>query len=179
MQHSLLYTAIPSGEYCIIILCFLFFFFFFHCEHMLAFVTVPLVQEVEPLLSHLNKNWTNCPKSQRGGQLNWRSHLHTILLYWLVTWATEARRGEYFHRQQQHAWMPARKPLAVLRLPEKCLSHMLKLIFSRQQAFPLCQSATGTHSNNDKKCLWCRNVMQINSLLNVEFAALVAQVEFK
>ncbi|KAI9548556.1 hypothetical protein NQZ68_007422 [Dissostichus eleginoides] len=34
--------------------------------------------------------------------------------------------------------------------------------------FPLLHSATGTHSNNDRKSLWCRNVMQIESLLNVE-----------
>ncbi|KAL7382060.1 hypothetical protein ABVT39_016195 [Epinephelus coioides] len=37
------------------------------------------------------------------------------------------------------------------------------------------QSATGTHTTNDKKCLRCGNVMQIDSLLNLEYAAALAQ----
>lgn len=57
---------------------------------------------------------------------------------------------------------------------------MLKpIFFPRQQAFPLRQSATGTHTNSNKKCLWCINFMQIESLLNLEYAATVTQVEFR
>lgn len=144
-------------------------------------MTLPAVQ-VKQLLSYLDKKWTNCPKLQGDGQLNWRSHLHTISHYWLITWTTEASRGEYSLWQRQHAWVPVRKPRGCVKAPGKVfVTHSEAHFFPRQQAFPLLQSATGTHTQTTmrKKCLWCRNVMQIDLLVNLENAAFVAKVVFK
>lgn len=41
-----------------------------------------------------------------------------------------------------------------VKTPAKVFVTHTELIFPRQQAFPLLQSATGVHTNNDKKCLW-------------------------
>lgn len=82
--------------------------------------------------------------------------------------------------QQQTCLNAGEETLCRVKTPSKVfVTHAEAHFFSRKQAFPLRQSATGTHTNNNKKCLWCRNFMQIESLLNQEYAATVTQVEFR